>query len=156
MTEPTKINDQLSVAAQISLDDLAAFKAAGYTTIINNRPDNEEPGQLDHVRAEAEAKGRREAEERERREAALRARAEADAQARREAEEKSRRKAKRKAEDKDRREAAEQELSGDRPAETLPLYAWVNAARAEPADDADADWPRALLEPQKRNGSDAD
>jgi sulfide:quinone oxidoreductase len=56
MTEPTKINDQLSVAAQISLDDLAAFKQAGYTTIINNRPDNEEPGQLDHVTAEAEAK----------------------------------------------------------------------------------------------------
>jgi uncharacterized protein (TIGR01244 family) len=56
MTEPTKINDQLSVAGQISLDDLAAFKAAGYTTIINNRPDDEQPGQLDHVTAEAEAK----------------------------------------------------------------------------------------------------
>ena len=41
MTEPTKINDQLSVAAQISLDDLAALKKAGYTTILNNRPDNE-------------------------------------------------------------------------------------------------------------------
>lgn len=56
MTEPTKISDQLSVAGQISLDDLEAFKKAGYTTIINNRPDNEEPGQLDHARAEAEAK----------------------------------------------------------------------------------------------------
>lgn len=56
MTEPTKINDQLSVAGQISLDDLEAFKKAGYTTIINNRPDNEEPGQLDHAKAEAEAK----------------------------------------------------------------------------------------------------
>ena len=31
MTEPTKINDQFSVAAQISLDDIAAFKQAGYT-----------------------------------------------------------------------------------------------------------------------------
>ncbi len=56
MTEPTKINDQISVAAQISLDDLAAFKEAGYTTILNNRPDNEEPGQLNHATAEAEAK----------------------------------------------------------------------------------------------------
>jgi len=56
MTEPTKINDQISVAAQISLDDLAAFKKAGYVTILNNRPDNEEPGQLDHLTAEAEAK----------------------------------------------------------------------------------------------------
>jgi uncharacterized protein (TIGR01244 family) len=56
MTEPTKINDQISVAAQISLDDLAAFKAAGYTTVMNNRPDNEEPGQLNHETAEAEAK----------------------------------------------------------------------------------------------------
>src|ERR1700723_3176840 len=56
MTEPTKINDQISVAAQISLADLAAFKAAGYTTVINNRPDNEEPGQLDHATVEAEAK----------------------------------------------------------------------------------------------------
>jgi uncharacterized protein (TIGR01244 family) len=56
MTEPTKINDQISVAAQITLDDLAALKKAGYTTILNNRPDNEEPGQLDHLKVEAEAK----------------------------------------------------------------------------------------------------
>ncbi|HEX4192377.1 MAG TPA: TIGR01244 family sulfur transferase, partial [Stellaceae bacterium] len=56
MTEPTKINDQISVAAQITLDDLAAFKEAGYATILNNRPDNEEPGQLDHLKVEAEAK----------------------------------------------------------------------------------------------------
>src|SRR5215469_8810570 len=55
MTEPTKINDTLSVAGQISLGDLAAFKQAGFATIINNRPDNEEPGQLDHLTAEAEA-----------------------------------------------------------------------------------------------------
>lgn len=56
MAEPTKINDSLSVVGQISLADLAEFKKAGYATIINNRPDNEEPGQLDHVTAEAEAK----------------------------------------------------------------------------------------------------
>lgn len=56
MTEPTKVNDQLSVAAQISLDDFAAFAKSGYATVMNNRPDNEEPGQLDHVTAETEAK----------------------------------------------------------------------------------------------------
>jgi len=56
MTEATKVNDQLSLAGQIVLDDLAAFKRAGFTTVMNNRPDNEEPGQLDHLTAEAEAK----------------------------------------------------------------------------------------------------
>lgn len=56
MAEPTKINDFLSVAGQISLADLADFAKEGYATIINNRPDNEEPGQLDHLTAEAEAK----------------------------------------------------------------------------------------------------
>jgi sulfide:quinone oxidoreductase len=56
MTEPTKINDTLSVAGQITLADLPNFKKNGYVTIINNRPDNEEPGQLDHATVEAEAK----------------------------------------------------------------------------------------------------
>jgi sulfide:quinone oxidoreductase len=56
MAEPTKINDFLSVAGQISLADIGAFAKEGYVTIINNRPDNEEPGQLDHAAAEAEAK----------------------------------------------------------------------------------------------------
>jgi uncharacterized protein (TIGR01244 family) len=56
MAEPTKINDFLSVAGQISLADIGTFAQEGYVTIINNRPDNEEPGQLDHNAAEAEAK----------------------------------------------------------------------------------------------------
>ncbi len=56
MAEPTKINDSLSVAGQISLGEIGALAKAGYATIINNRPDNEEPGQLDHVTAAAEAK----------------------------------------------------------------------------------------------------
>jgi uncharacterized protein (TIGR01244 family) len=56
MAEATKINNQLSVAGQISLDEIAEFAKEGYATIINNRPDNEEPGQLDHATAEAEAK----------------------------------------------------------------------------------------------------
>jgi uncharacterized protein (TIGR01244 family) len=55
MAEPTKINESLSVAGQISLADLAAFAKAGYATVLNNRPDDEEPGQLHHETAEAEA-----------------------------------------------------------------------------------------------------
>jgi uncharacterized protein (TIGR01244 family) len=58
MQQPTRINDFLSVAGQISKDDIAALAKAGFATIINNRPDSEEPGQLDHHDAEAEAKKR--------------------------------------------------------------------------------------------------
>jgi uncharacterized protein (TIGR01244 family) len=58
MQQPTQINDFLSVAGQISKDDIAALAQAGFAVIINNRPDNEEPGQLDHHEAEVEAKKR--------------------------------------------------------------------------------------------------
>jgi uncharacterized protein (TIGR01244 family) len=58
MQEPTRINEFLSVAGQISKDDIAAIAKAGFAGIINNRPDNEEPGQLDHHEAEAEAQKR--------------------------------------------------------------------------------------------------
>ncbi len=51
-----QINEFLSVAGQISKADIAEIAKAGFGTIINNRPDNEEPGQLDHAEAEAEAK----------------------------------------------------------------------------------------------------
>lgn len=40
-----RINDHVSVAPQISPDDLPALKALGFTAIINNRPDGESPGQ---------------------------------------------------------------------------------------------------------------
>ena len=40
-----KINDDISVSPQIALADLPAIKAAGFETIICNRPDGEEPGQ---------------------------------------------------------------------------------------------------------------
>ncbi|HKT17272.1 MAG TPA: TIGR01244 family sulfur transferase [Stellaceae bacterium] len=56
MAEPTKINDNLSVAGQISLTDIPAFAKAGFATILNNRPDDEEPGQLNHETAAAEAR----------------------------------------------------------------------------------------------------
>jgi sulfide:quinone oxidoreductase len=54
--QPTKINEMVSVAGQIAKSDIAALKAAGYASIVNNRPDNEEPGQLAAAEAEAEAK----------------------------------------------------------------------------------------------------
>jgi sulfide:quinone oxidoreductase len=54
--QPTPITDFLSVAGQITREDIAEIAKAGYGTIINNRPDNEEPGQLSHAEAEAEAK----------------------------------------------------------------------------------------------------
>lgn len=40
-----QLTDQLSVAAQIGTDDVAAIAAAGFRSIVNNRPDHEEPGQ---------------------------------------------------------------------------------------------------------------
>lgn len=40
-----RIDDTILVSPQIEPDDLAAAAARGITTIINNRPDDEEPGQ---------------------------------------------------------------------------------------------------------------
>ena len=54
--QTTRITDSLSVAGQISKEDIAALAKDGVATIINNRPDNEEPGQLAAADAEAEAK----------------------------------------------------------------------------------------------------
>ncbi len=40
-----KVTEQLSVSPQITADDVPAIKAAGFRSIICNRPDGEEPGQ---------------------------------------------------------------------------------------------------------------
>ncbi len=40
-----KIDDGISVSGQIQPDDIAAIKQAGFTTVINNRPDGEAPDQ---------------------------------------------------------------------------------------------------------------
>ena len=56
MQQPTQITPSLSVAAQISKSDIAELVKSGFAMIINNRPDNEEPGQLTAAEAEAEAK----------------------------------------------------------------------------------------------------
>ncbi len=57
--ELKRINDHVSVAPQISPDDMPAIKAAGFTTVINNRPDGESPDQPASatMKAAAEAAG---------------------------------------------------------------------------------------------------
>ncbi len=50
-----RINDQVSVSPQISPDDLPALKAAGFTTIVNNRPDGESPDQPSSATMQAAA-----------------------------------------------------------------------------------------------------
>ncbi|VWX58957.1 TIGR01244 family sulfur transferase [Sphingorhabdus sp. 109] len=51
-----KINDNLSVSPQISLDDVAAAKAEGVSLIINNRPDGEDPAAPQSTDIEAAAR----------------------------------------------------------------------------------------------------
>jgi uncharacterized protein (TIGR01244 family) len=58
MQQPTQIGPSLSVAGQIAKSDIAEIAKAGFAMIVNNRPDNEEPGQLTAAEAEAEAKKR--------------------------------------------------------------------------------------------------
>jgi uncharacterized protein (TIGR01244 family) len=59
LLELKRINDDVSVAPQISPDDMPAIRAAGFTTVINNRPDGEAPDQpsSETMRAAAEAAG---------------------------------------------------------------------------------------------------
>ena len=55
--ELKQINDQVSVTGQITPDDVATIKAAGFTTIINNRPDGEvdpQPTSAEIAKAAAE------------------------------------------------------------------------------------------------------
>lgn len=43
--ELKRINEHVSVSPQISPEDVAAIKAAGFVAIVNNRPDGEAPDQ---------------------------------------------------------------------------------------------------------------
>lgn len=54
-----RINDHISVSGQIVPEDMAALKAQGFTTIINNRPDGEAPDQpaASEIEAAARAAG---------------------------------------------------------------------------------------------------
>ena len=57
--EYRQISDNYSVSGQILPDDVEAVKAAGFKSIICNRPDEEQPGQpsADSVKQAAEAAG---------------------------------------------------------------------------------------------------
>ncbi len=59
MPEIRRLDAHAAVAPQLLPTDLAAVKLAGFTTIVNNRPDGEEAGQPDDaaMRAAAEAAG---------------------------------------------------------------------------------------------------
>ncbi|MET0372588.1 MAG: TIGR01244 family sulfur transferase [Sphingobium sp.] len=50
-----QLTDTLYVSPQISVADVAAAKALGVTMIVNNRPDDEEPGQVNGAQIEAAA-----------------------------------------------------------------------------------------------------
>jgi uncharacterized protein (TIGR01244 family) len=56
MTDFRHITDDLSVAPQIGVADVAEAARQGFTTIINNRPDGEEPSQPPGAAIEAAAK----------------------------------------------------------------------------------------------------
>ncbi|MFA7440737.1 MAG: TIGR01244 family sulfur transferase [Sphingomonadaceae bacterium] len=47
MTQFKPLGPDFSVAAQIEIADVARAAAEGYTHIVNNRPDGEQPGQPD-------------------------------------------------------------------------------------------------------------
>ena len=49
------LTDRILVAQQISVDDVAEAQAQGVTMIVNNRPDDEEPGQVNGAQIEAAA-----------------------------------------------------------------------------------------------------
>jgi uncharacterized protein (TIGR01244 family) len=57
MTQFKPVTDSFAVAPQIAPEDVAAAVAAGFTRIVNNRPDGEQEGQP--ASAEIEAAARR-------------------------------------------------------------------------------------------------
>jgi uncharacterized protein (TIGR01244 family) len=56
MTDFRRVTDQLSVAPQIALSDLAAAAEQGFKLVINNRPDGEDPTQPTSAQVEAAAR----------------------------------------------------------------------------------------------------
>lgn len=54
-----QITEAYSVCGQIAPEEVAAIKAAGFRSVICNRPDGEQPGQPSHdaIRAVVEAAG---------------------------------------------------------------------------------------------------
>ena len=55
MTAFRRVTDSLSVSPQIAIDDLDRAAREGFVLVINNRPDDEEPGQPSSAQIEAAA-----------------------------------------------------------------------------------------------------
>jgi uncharacterized protein (TIGR01244 family) len=55
MAKIVQVTDQFAVSPQLEAEDFPAAAAAGFTLVINNRPDGEQPGQLPSAAAEAAA-----------------------------------------------------------------------------------------------------
>jgi uncharacterized protein (TIGR01244 family) len=55
MSDFRYVTDRFAVSPQISLADLGAAAADGFTLVINNRPDGESPGQPTSAQMEAAA-----------------------------------------------------------------------------------------------------
>ncbi|MBA3446251.1 MAG: TIGR01244 family phosphatase [Pseudaminobacter sp.] len=57
--EYRQISESYSVSSQIAAEDVAEIKAAGFRSIVSNRPDNEQRGQPSaaEIKAAAEAAG---------------------------------------------------------------------------------------------------
>src|SRR3981081_3329688 len=53
--KPIAVTEKLAVAPQPKLSDFQEFKRQGFTTVVNNRPDGEGPGQLGSAAEEAAA-----------------------------------------------------------------------------------------------------
>ena len=56
MAQFRRVTDQLSVSPQITVDDVQEAARQGFRTIVNNRPDGEEPGQPTGAEVEAAAR----------------------------------------------------------------------------------------------------
>lgn len=46
--DPRRITDEFFVSPQITPDDMTAIRAAGFRSVLCNRPDHESPGQPDY------------------------------------------------------------------------------------------------------------
>jgi uncharacterized protein (TIGR01244 family) len=53
MSDFRKLSESMLASPQLSLDDVAAAKAAGVTLIVNNRPDGEDPSEPQGAQIEA-------------------------------------------------------------------------------------------------------
>lgn len=56
MTDFRRVTDQLSVAPQITVEDVEQARAQGFVRIVNNRPDGESPDQTSSGKIEAAAR----------------------------------------------------------------------------------------------------